>query len=86
MHIILVYDVNAKRVHKVLKTCRKYLISVQNSVFEGQLTDSKIDKLKNELSKIIIPSEDSICIYKYEQLSYVDKDQIGTTKEDNNII
>lgn len=86
MHVILVYDINAKRVHKALKICRKYLVSVQNSVFEGQLTESKIKKLKNELSKIIIPSEDSICIYKYEQLSYVDKDQLGATKEDNNII
>ncbi|WP_427338327.1 CRISPR-associated endonuclease Cas2 [Caloranaerobacter sp. DY30410] len=31
MFVILVYDVEQKRVAKVLKTCRKYLYWVQNS-------------------------------------------------------
>ncbi|MEN2993717.1 MAG: CRISPR-associated endonuclease Cas2, partial [Thermodesulfovibrio sp.] len=46
MRVILVYDINEKRVSKVLKTCRKYLHWVQNSVFEGELTEAKLEKLK----------------------------------------
>lgn len=34
MYIILTYDVGSKRVEKVLKICRKYLVHVQKSVFE----------------------------------------------------
>ena len=46
---ILVYDINEKRVTKVLKTCRKYLYWVQNSVFEGEISPAKLEKLKLDL-------------------------------------
>ena len=36
MFVIMVYDVNQKRVAKVLKIARKYLNWVQNSVFGGR--------------------------------------------------
>lgn len=42
MFVILVYDVDQKRVAKVLKKCREYLFWVQNSVFEGELTEMKL--------------------------------------------
>ena len=43
MYIILVYDINLeekegqKVLRNVFKTCKKYLIHIQNSVFEGEL-------------------------------------------------
>ena len=46
MYIILVYDVNAKRVGKVLKLCRCYLNWIQNSTFEGELTPVKLKELE----------------------------------------
>ena len=42
MFVILVYDVAAKRVGKVMKTTKKYLIPVQNSAFVGVITESKL--------------------------------------------
>ena len=33
MYVILTYDVNAKRVSKVMKICRKYLIHTSISMF-----------------------------------------------------
>ena len=48
MFVILVYDVKAKRNNKILKTCRKYLRHVQKSVFEGNLTEAKLKRLKNQ--------------------------------------
>ena len=47
MFVILTYDVNKKRVNKIKKICKKYLVHVQNSVFEGNITDSRLNKLKN---------------------------------------
>ena len=46
MYIILVYDIKEKRVAKMLKLCRKYLNWIQNSVFEGEITDVKLKELK----------------------------------------
>ena len=50
MFIILTYDVNKNRVNKVHKICLKYLIHIQKSVFEGMITQAKLDKLKKELA------------------------------------
>ena len=49
MFVILTYDVNQKRVKKALSVCRRYLIRVQRSVFEGHITEMKLKKLKREL-------------------------------------
>ena len=59
MFVILVYDVDQKRVAKVLKKCREYLFWVQNSVFEGELTEMKLGQLKRELKAIIDDGYDS---------------------------
>ena len=42
MYIILVYDIGEKRVAKMLKLCRRYLNWIQNSVFEGEITDLQL--------------------------------------------
>jgi CRISPR/Cas system-associated endoribonuclease Cas2 len=47
----MVYDINEKRVNKVLKIARKYLTWVQNSVLEGEITEAKFLKLKWEKKK-----------------------------------
>ena len=54
MYIILVYDIkqvdNFARVQRyVYKICKRYLVHVQNSVFEGEITVSNLIKLKEEL-------------------------------------
>ena len=85
MFIILAYDVNQKRVGKVLKTCRRYLHHVQKSVFEGTITESKLNHLKRDLQKIIDTEEDSICIYRMESTRYTTKEQIGVLEEISNI-
>jgi len=51
MYVILFYDMGEKRVGKALKICRKYLTWVQNSVFEGEITEGSLKKLKYELNQ-----------------------------------
>lgn len=63
-YAFLFYDVNEKRVQKVFKICKKYLSHYQKSVFRGDITPSKLLKLKNELKKIIDEEEDFVCIIK----------------------
>ena len=63
MYVILIYDVNVKRVGKMLKLCRQYLCWIQNSVFEGEISEAKLQKLCNKIKSIIDESEDSIIIF-----------------------
>lgn len=80
MFIILVYDINEKRVAKVLKKCRSYLSWVQNSVFEGEISKANFHKLKTELQSMINPDEDSVIIYILRTTRYYDRQIIGVEK------
>ena len=63
-YAFLFYDVNEERVQKVFKICKKYLSHFQYSVFRGEMTPSKLIRLRNELKKVINEEEDFICIIK----------------------
>jgi len=80
MFVIVVYDVNQKRVAKVLKTCRKYLYWVQNSVLEGEINESAMVKLKAELERIIDKDEDSIIFYTFRTTKYSNRELMGIKK------
>lgn len=69
LYVILVYDISvedngSRRMRRVFKICKKYLTHIQKSVFEGELTVAKLNKLKSELSKWIDKDLDSIIIFK----------------------
>ena len=77
MFTIVVYDINVKRTARVMRICKEYLEHVQKSVFEGSITEAKLNKLKKELFRAIVKDEDSIIIYKFETLKYSSKEVIG---------
>lgn len=80
MFLILVYDVGERRVAKVLKTARKYLYWVQNSVLEGELTEAQFEMLKHELNGIIKKEHDSLIFYTFRTMKYSDRELIGVKK------
>lgn len=86
MYVILAYDVNAKRVSKVMKICKKYLYRVQNSVFEGYITESKLAHLKKELENKIDTGNDSILIYRMDSTRFIQKEQLGVAEKMDSII
>lgn len=77
MYVILVYDVGEKRVGKMLRLCRKYLNWIQNSVFEGELSDVKLKELKLSVQEIMNLEEDSLIIFTHRQESWMNKQIIG---------
>jgi len=80
MYVILVYDVGVERLEKVLKTCRKYLTCIQTSVFEGEITEANLIKLRHDLSKIIDQEKDSVTFYILRTNIYMRKETIGAIK------
>jgi len=77
MYVILVYDVGEKRVAKMLKLCRKYLSWIQNSVFEGEITEAKLKELQIRAENIIDSNFDSIIIFKNRDEKWLNKQIIG---------
>ena len=87
MYVILVYDIEEKRVGKMLKLCRRYLNWIQNSVFEGELTEVKLKELLGEAKGIISMDKDSIIIFSSRQEKWLDKMVVGKEKNElNNIL
>lgn len=79
MYIILVYDIvmdekGPKVLRRVFKTCKKYLVHIQNSVFEGELSEGQIFQLKTELSKWMRKDEDSCIIFKSRNSNWLEKE------------
>ncbi len=81
MYVVLVYDVGEKRVGKMLKLCRKYLSWIQNSVFEGEITDVKLNELKWKASQLLDEETDSIIIFKSRQEKWLDKEIVGRERQ-----
>ena len=80
MYVILVYDINVKRVGRALQICRRYLNWVQNSAFEGELTESKLRELQLRLKKLMNEKEDSVLIYRFREESQLEKEVMGVEK------
>ncbi|MDD2716751.1 MAG: CRISPR-associated endonuclease Cas2 [Candidatus Wallbacteria bacterium] len=80
MHVILFYDVEVERVQKIHKLMKRYLTWVQNSVFEGEMTEGKMEEMKSELRKKMNPGLDSVIIYKLGDLRYTEREIVGVEK------
>lgn len=80
MYALIVYDVGEKRVAKVLKFLRSYLNWIQNSVFEGEITEAQLLKIKNKIMKITNPEEDSVIIFTSREKRWLSKSVIGKEK------
>lgn len=80
-YLIVTYDINEERVNKVRKVLKKYFMWVQNSVFEGDITEGKLGKCRLELQKVIKEEEDSIYFYSLENRLNYRKTVLGVEKE-----
>lgn len=85
MFVIAVYDFEQERVSKALKICRKYLTWVQNSVFEGEITEGNFKKLKRELQQVMDSEKDSVIVYTFKSTRYSDKEILGVEKNKESI-
>ncbi len=82
MYVILVYDMassngGAKRLGKMLKHCRKYLNWIQNSVFEGEITDVKFKEMILGAKQIMDEETDSLIMFKSRNQKWLDKQVVG---------
>lgn len=75
------YDISGKQVVKMLKLCRRYLNWIQNSVFEGEITERQLSDLMAEVEKIIDKDNDSVIIFKIRQEKWLYREVLGKEVE-----
>ena len=80
MYVILVYDMGEKRVGKMLKHCRKYLNWIQNSVFEGEISEVKLKEMVVGAKKIMNEATDSLIMFKSRNEKWLDKEVVGVER------
>jgi len=86
MYVIIVYDVSVERVNKVCQFLRQYLNWVQNSVFEGELTESELKRVEIGIKKIINENEDSVIIYQLQTDKPLQREHIGINKAEPSFV
>jgi len=80
MYVIVVYDVGEDRVQKVCNFLKRFLPRVQNSVFEGDLTESKLETMKSGLVKRLDITTDSVLLWVLRDARWADRQTLGCEK------
>ena len=89
MYLVLIYDIQlndkegTKVLRRVFKTCKKYLVHIQNSVFEGELSKSQLLMLKGELAQYLRKDRDSCIIFKARNDIWMEKEYLTNDENKN---
>ena len=80
MYLIVAYDIAVERLDTVRKILRQYLNWVQNSAFEGELTEGKFEELSMKIRDVIDEKSDSVICYSLSNPKWLKKQVIGIEK------
>jgi len=88
LYVILVYDImldkeenGARVLRRIFKICKKYLHHIQNSVFEGEVTQGHLISLKMEINNFIRPDKDSVIIFENQNKKWLHKELLGKQED-----
>jgi len=81
MYVLLVYDIRERRVGKMLKLCRQYLNWIQNSVFEGEISEVKLRELLLKAEAFLDLDEDSVLVFKSRAQQWLEKEVLGQERK-----
>jgi CRISPR-associated protein Cas2 len=76
MYVIMVYDMEADRTHRMLQLGRRYLTHVQNSVLEGEISAGDLAELRGKIEDILKPHE-SVVLYELSSDTLLDRTVYG---------
>lgn len=85
MFVLLSYDVEAVRTQMFKKIAEKFLNRIQNSVFEGHITESQLMRLEKSIEDVIKDHE-TLFIWVFPHRSYVKEKIYGSEKRDDTFI
>jgi len=82
MYVIIVYDAAPKRGIKLLKFLRQHLIWVQNSVLEGDITESQYEIIRSGIKDKINNDKDSVIIFRFDSKKYTKREILGVERNE----
>jgi len=85
MYVVVVYDVHVDKVQRVNKFLKRYLFWVQNSVFEGEVSESQLRSIIRWLEENV-GEDESVVIYVLRSSKYVKRIHLGARDEPSRII
>lgn len=77
MYDIVTDEGGARVTRNTFKICKKYLTHIQKSVFEGNLSELNLLKLKSELNNYIRKDRDSLLIFISRSERWLEKEFLG---------
>ena len=80
VYVIIVYDIAIERQNEIREFLKRFLKHVQNSVFEGEIEESKVYYIREWLKRKIDKSRDSVIIYVLRS-KYCLKDRYSLGKQ-----
>jgi CRISPR-associated protein Cas2 len=80
MYVVVVYDVEQRRVAKVCQFLRRYLNWVQNSAFEGELSESQLEEVIVGIRKLVNRTSDSVYFYVIPDRKWCKRRVVGVEK------
>lgn len=82
MYVLLVYDIEVMRLTKVHKFLKCHLHWVQNSVFEGELTDAQLEAVRVGLRRLVSDDADSVLIYTAREQKWLTRETLGKERSE----
>jgi len=82
MFVIIVYDMGVERVTKICQYLRRSMDWVQNSVFEGELTDAEYKRIQHDVKELMKADVDSVRFYRFRTKDQVKIETLGVEKAD----
>ncbi len=80
MYVIVVYDIEVERIDAVRHILKQYLTWIQNSAFEGEITQGLLDELRLKIFAVIEKEKDSVVVYCINNPSWLNKQAWGREK------
>ena len=86
MFVIIVYDMGVERVTKICQYLRRSMDWVQNSVFEGELTDAEYKRIQHDVKELMKADVDSVRFYRFRTKDQVKIETLGVEKAETGCI
>lgn len=80
MYVIIAYDIGIERLDAIRRILKQYLTWVQNSAFEGELSEGKLEEIRLKVNTVIDPDVDSIVVYSVDNPSWIKRRIWGREK------
>lgn len=80
LRVIIAYDVGVERLDAVRHILKQYLTWIQNSAFEGEISEGNLEEMRLKIYEIIDQNVDSVVVYSINNPSWVNRRIWGREK------